>query len=98
MSDGRAKSSTLGIWIGAALTVLGPIGGLLGSVVLDARALAGASEVPVEARAHHVAAGIDAAMTFTMVGAAIGAFGLLLLLASLLSMRRHRRVAGAARE
>ena len=98
MSGDRGKRSTIGVWVGAALTVLGPIGGLLVSVLLNARAFVGTSAVPVEARAQHVAQGIDGAITATLVGAAVGAFGLLLLLASLLSVRRHRELAARARE
>lgn len=74
--------------IGGALTVLGPVSGVVLSALLTSRAFSTAASVPAQARAAHVASGIDSAMHCTIAGGVVGAAGLVTVVVAVILLMR----------
>jgi len=89
------KKPLIGIVVGAVLTAIGPLLGLIITVVGLQRSfdqVSGGSIDPSQ-KATHLASGISSSMTATAVGVGVGSFGMVVVMVSLamfLSAKPHR--------
>jgi biopolymer transport protein ExbB/TolQ len=88
------RKPLIGVLAGAALAVLGPLGGLLLTIILVQRSFGSVDAVAPSHKANVLASGISESMNATAIGMGVGAVGVLILLASLVMLLRAKRVAG----
>jgi biopolymer transport protein ExbB/TolQ len=84
------KKGVIGIVVGVVLTVLGPVGGLLVTVLSLNRAFDATknSGVAAENKAKELAGGISESMNATAIGIGIGLLGMVVLIVSIINVVR----------
>lgn len=92
------KKGLIGIVVGVVLTVLGPVGGLLVTVLMLNRSFDATKNpgVAAENKAKQLAGGISESMNATAIGIGIGILGMVVLIVSIMYAVRANKKPGAS--